>query len=255
MQVNIHELKEKDIISYNLVKASWLQKCIRRGMVDRALGIGQLYLNDGQKAGLERKLIVFASEDIGLGNPSALLDIKNLTIQEKIEYLARSPKNRETDRFLLKVRDEYFSMEKTKEVKIFHKMLEISSIWFDNKRDKKILENLKLIFEKLKQIRNDDFTNQLLDECLNQYLFLSKKNAFGARTLLSLAVLFAVRQMSPIEFTIHQYVGKVEDLEIVDDFALDKHTPFGKILNRGIEHWELFGQMVHPERKYPELKY
>ena len=49
------------------------------------------------------------------------------------------------------------------------------------------------------------------------------------------------------------FSGSIVPLDIVDDFALDKHTGFGKKLNRGIEHWIKEGAPVYPERKYDSL--
>lgn len=40
---------------------------------------------------------------------------------------------------------------------------------------------------------------------------------------------------------------------MVDGFALDKHTPFGKKLGKSEMDWYTEGAPVFPERKYPDL--
>ena len=66
---------------YNLMKASLLQKLIRRGMTREALYIGTIFLKQGHEKGLRRRLQIIAAEDIGLGWPESLNYI------EKNEFL------------------------------------------------------------------------------------------------------------------------------------------------------------------------
>lgn len=258
MQVDFFKLKDKDIVSYSLVKASWLQKAIRRNLVDTALSLGRVYIEEGQQRALERKLVVIAAEDVGLGSPFALLEMEKLdNVYHKIEFLCRCAKNRETDRFLLATRDnsEFLlsNKELVGEVKPFLKILTLADHWFENKRSRKFLEKLKDGFAILSSAATDPLAKDLIHLCLEKYLDLSKHKSFGARTLLALATLVATRNISYRESFSGDFTGKFIDLTYVDDFALDKHTSFGKRLNRGIEHWIEHGSVVSPLARYSSM--
>ena len=258
MKVDFYKLKEKDIIAYNLVKASWLQKAVRRGLVNTAVSLAQTYIDEGQEKALYKKLLVFCAEDIGTGTPQAIQMIDKIDNPlHQTEFLCRIIKNRETDRFLLATRDCYEDLVQNKEleveVKTLNILIKIAGRWFDNKRKKQNLIDLENAYEMLKSKTSTDEQKALLDTLLEKYIFLSKGKAFGTRTLLALSVLIAVRDIQLEEVNEPEYTGVLESLQWVDDFALDKHTSYGKELNRGIEHWVKEGSPVYPEKDYPEL--
>lgn len=258
MQVNIHKEKEKDQYSYALLKASWLQKSIRRGDMATSLAIADLYVKDGQIEGLKRRLWVYACEDIGLGTPEILiLMAEKDNYQDQIKILCQSYKNRECDRFLLQTtrnKAKYLNIpEIEREVKAFLKLIQLTDVWFSNKRLKINLENVKEYFEKLKKQRDEEWVKKSLDIALDKYILLSKHKVFGARTLLAFSVLLALRpNITKINKEYDFKEVELRKLDIVDDYALDKHTSFGKKLNRGEAHWIKVGSVVIPERTYPD---
>lgn len=254
MKVNIFQLKEEDIVSYNLVKASWLQKAVRRGDIATAKAIAMLYINDGQIAGLLRKLQVFVTEDIGLGTPDAINIIRSYENPlDKIDIICQMQKNREVDRFLLASYKKDLLLKNEElytEIKTLDQILGLADIWFNNKRlkiNKVNLENfvLRLVEDKSSWIKNTCIA------LLDNYFNLSKNNAFGARTGLALIVLISLRNINPEQVELHLSGIEPKLIDIVDDYALDKHTPFGKILNRGEDFWLKEGSKVFPERQYP----
>lgn len=257
IRVNINDLKQEDLVSYNLLKASWLQKSIRRGLTDQSIAIANLYINDKQIEGLKRKLLVFCFEDIGLGCPDMILHLKKEPdLINQIKILCQSQKNRETDRFLLAVKDFYNQLKSNKEiyeeVETMKILCDTADLWFSNKRNKANLNKLKDMIEALKE-NQPDINKEIITESFNSYLELSKNNSFGARTALSLICLISVRNLriEPSLFILSEH-DNVE-LSIVDDWALDKHTSFGKQLNRGLEFWFKEGIVISNEKIYPEL--
>lgn len=264
MIINIHELKEKDHVAYNLVKASWIQKSIRRGENSKALAIADLYINDNQEKGLIRRLKVFATEDIGFGNTDVLKDMKNLNYDpfKCINLLSQSFKNREVDRFLLQIDRNFNNYQNIIELKSetynLKKLLNISEEWFKNKRIKKNKNRIFNFIELLKEKYNtDEYQNELIDIALQHYFDLSKFKTLGARTNLSFIVLMITRGVNQNKFNnkIDLNYSQREELSIVDDWAIDKHTPFGKKLNRDYDFWLKHGSVVSPEIFYDELFY
>lgn len=261
MKVNIYKLKEEDFVSYNLVKASWIQKSIRRGLNSKALSIAKLYIDDNQTKGLLRRLKVFATEDIGLGNIQSILNFDDKDPYEVVNLLCQSYKNREVDRFLLYT-DRIFPSEKItnlqmqKEVYNLKKLINISSIWFNNKRKKSNKEDIYNFIDKMQdKYDSDSFQRQLVGQAIENYLELSKFKTLGARTNLAFAVLIITRQIrkelikNKIDYSFNQF----EELDIVDDWALDKHTSFGKKLNRDLDFWIKYGSVINPELNYSSL--
>jgi hypothetical protein len=257
-KVDFFKLKEDDIYSYNLVKASWLQKSIRRGLTNTAVSIAQTYIDEGQIKGLERKLIVICAEDIGLGFPTAILhldEIKNPL--DKVAFLCNVPKNRETDRFMLSVRTNFENLvlnkEIEQEVKCMNIVMKIVDNWVANKRLKVNKERLKNAFDVLSDRVDDNLTKEVIYSLYRNFLTVSKQKSFGYKNLVSLAVLLSVRNLKLNKKKSEILVYDKIKLDYVDDFALDKHTSFGKILNRGYSHWLKEGAPVNPELKYKEM--
>lgn len=258
MEINFHLLKEIDIISYSLVKASWLQKCVRRSLSDKAVSIGQIYLDENQSQGLYRKLLVFCAEDIGMGHPQAIRDIELIEDPlKKVEYISKLPKNREADRFLWAVQNNYSELIKddqtSKEARTLNLILNVAENWFNNKRLKKNKSDLVEVFDVLANNCSKKDNVELIHIIKDKYFMLSKHNSFGVKNLLAMAVLISVRDLPLTKIPPIIFDAKKIDLVLVDDFALDKHTSFGKKLNRGMEHWIKEGSVVIPERFYPEL--
>lgn len=257
MQVYLSQLKEKDIMSYNLVKASWLQKACRRGLTETALAIGQLYLDENQKEGLRRKLLVFCFEDVGLGSPDLILRLnKTENLLDQIKLICDANKNREVDRFLLAVRDFYPQLRRNPEIRdeveTMNIVFEAADRWFNNKRLKANLKVLEDIINVLKE-EQSELNKKIIDATFEAYKLLSKHNSFGARTTLSFITLLSLRKFKVEEQEIVLNDKVARPIDLVDDFALDKHTAFGRILNRGDDFWYATGSVISNEVFYPEL--
>lgn len=257
MEVNLLELRETDFVGYGYTKASWLQKCVRRGLVDKAVSLAELYLQDNQKEGLRRKLLVFCYEDIGLGIPEMnLLLSKEEDLLKQTEMLARAPKNRENDRFLLAVRDFYLQLKEKLEIKeeveSLHEVCNVADTWFNNKRLKENKTRLQQVFSLLKENCSEE-GKEIITQAEKDYFLLSKHNSFGARTSLAHMVLVSLRNISFSNWIVPELTLPRTSLSLVDDFALDKHTPFGKKLGKSDEDWYREGSVVSPEKKYPSL--
>jgi hypothetical protein len=256
MIIDIHTLKLNDIVAYNLVKASWLQKSIRRGDSITAKSIAQLYLDDNQEKGLYRKLLVFLTEDVGLGTPNGFLVIKDKPILEQVELVSKMEKNRECDRFLLAVKNNYDLLktnpELKEEVDTLNSILDLAKIFYENKRLKQNKENLKKAILKLTENKSD-FLKEITILTLENYFLLTKYDSFGARTALAFIVLINLRNIEPNNNipTFDNIPPKI--LSIVDDYALDKHTPFGKMLDRGNDFWITSGSLLTNKVYYPSM--
>lgn len=258
MNVDLLKLKEDDPMAYGFVKASWLQKCVRRGLIDKAVALARLYLKDNQSEGLRRKLLVFAYEDIGQGTPDINLLLRDEEdLLKQTELLCLAFKNRENDRFLLAVRDFYPQLvvipELKEEVETLKLVLDLADAWFGNKRIKRNKEVLQAAFEMLKENKSEEI-KAIISQAEADYFLLSKHGSFGARTALAHCVLLSLR---PVQLGLVNkpqiYTQPDIVLPFVDEFALDKHTPFGKMLNKDEKAWLLEGSITSPVRDYPEL--
>lgn len=253
MIVDIHKLKETDIVAYSLVKASWLQKAVRRGDIATAKGIAQLYMNDGQSAGLLRKLLVFITEDVGLGCPEGLIILDRYDdLFDKIDIMCQMNKNREVDRFLLCEKDSIElakNFEIKQEIETLSHLFSLADIWFNNKRPKINKENIIKFVTEL-TMNKSEFIQSISKKALDNYFLLSKHNSFGARTGLAFIVLISLRDIEPSNQEIKLSNIQPKTVSIVDDYALDKHTPYGKILNRGVDFWLTEGSKIYPEVTY-----
>lgn len=257
-ELDLLKLKDEDPVSYGFVKASWLQKCIRRGLVDKAVALARLYIKEGQSGGLQRKLLVFCYEDIGQGTPHMNLLLKNEPdLLKQTELLALAYKNRENDRFLLAVRD--FSQDLLKNKEIYKEvaslqvLLSIADKWFSNKRDKIAKQELMDTIEMFRNKATED-GKEIIDQAIEDYLLLSKHKSFGARTALAHIVLTSLRQNNKTDFIAPSVYSLPNiTLPLVDNFALDKHTSFGKKLGKKEEDWYKEGAVINNERTYPEL--
>lgn len=246
-KINIHDLKNQDYVAFNLVKASWLQKAIRRGENAKALAIANLYIKENQIEGLKRRLMVFATEDIGIATPNILILLKNKNVRETINILCQSYKNREVDRFLLNVRDNK-DVKDLKEVKILKNLLNLSNVWFFNKRIKSNKEDL---IEYVFSYDLNEFQKETCEIALENYFLLSKHKTLGARTNLAFIALIIGRNIKKerLKQDYDLTFSSMEIISSVDSYALDKHTPFG---TKTYEEWVEFGAVVFPELKYDD---
>ena len=256
MIVNLKQLKIEDVVSYNLVRASLLQKLIRRSLLPEALFVVDLYLEDKQTAGLNRRLLQIAVEDVGLCLPNAieLLEAEP-DFHKKVAILCLAHKNREVDRFMLTVayrpiRFKNADPQTQKEGMTMHKLIKLSTEWFENKRKKETLKNLQDYVQSLSL--KSKWSSTIL-KALDIYLDLSRANVHGARVMLGLISLLATREVEDRQAPDISQLPLSQEVVNVPDYALDRHTPFGKILKRDFSHWEEHGAFVSPELKYPDL--
>lgn len=253
--ISLKKLKEDDIVEYNLIRASLLQKLIRRSSIGESVFVAKLFLEAGHEKGLRRRLSQIAVEDIGLVCPRLIEFVKQESDLLKITAtMASLPKNREVDRFLLSVAynpEKYKNTDSQtkKEVDILNLLLDVSSIWFNNKKNKKSLDNLKSIVNSLKTYSPYKDT---IDLALNNYLELSRANTHGARVFLSFIALLTTRNVKDIEVKIQDNYTEII-FDNVFDFAIDMHTITGKRMGRSFSHWIKEGAFVNPEQDYPEI--
>lgn len=256
MKYYLSSYRDKDHYSYNLLKASLLQKLIRRSMVEEANYIASLYIKDNQAKALKRRLQIIAAEDIGLGWTESILFIESEPDLIKVtSALAQSPKNRESDRFLLNVINNKNILKNNdpqviKEVSYFKDLVKKLNTWFIDK-NKTTLSNLKSEFEK---ILKEDFKNKnVVNQLFNNYIELTRANVHGARCQIALAVLIITRDYDIKEFVPDLSKINIKEFDEIYDFAIDMHTPIGKKLKRGFSHWIKECIKVAPEVTYPEL--
>lgn len=244
---------------YNLVRASLLQKLIRRNMVEEALYVGELFIKDGHHKGLKRRLQVIAAEDIGLGwvNSVIFLEKYSDNLLLVIQSLCEAPKNREADRFLLTVANNRDSVinrghDILHETKLLLRLFTLSSLWFSNKKIKDHLQNLKNAFSLM--AKDHEYSEAIIQLGQN-YIDLTKAQIHGARCQMALATLIYSRkwkdQFGYVPKETLEYQSKPFD-EIFD-FALDMHTPIGKKLKRDFNHWINNCVEVHPLVTYDSL--
>lgn len=255
MKYYLSTYKPDDPAAYNLLKASLLQKLIRRGMVEEANYVAQLYLNDNQSKGLKRRLQIISAEDIGLGWSEASLFIEKEPDLIKItSALAQAPKNREADRFLLYIANNFNGVlnrgqDILDEAKSLQYIFKKTDAWYENKNAQNLKE-LKDVFSRLvDKAKNKEIVQQLC----NNYLDLTRANIHGARCPIALAVLIAIRQLDKIEFNPDLTRTQVKPFDEIFDFAIDMHTPIGKMLKRDFNHWVQNCTIVIPEVTYPGL--
>lgn len=242
----------------NLMKASLLQKLIRRGIVEEALYIGDMYIKANQSKGLRRRLQIICAEDLGfgwLGSVKFLNQTEDLLLV--IENMCLAPKNRESDIFLLSVAAKDKALLNLKdpqvnyEVRVLSRLFELSSIWFNDK-NKENLTNLKNAFSKMSE--NHKY-GEIISILGDNYIELTKQKVHGARCQMALAALVYARKWDKEEvFTPRlQSQSKPREFDEIFDFAIDMHTPIGKKLKLDFEHWIQNCILVSPEIKYPEL--
>lgn len=255
--VDLLKLKDEDIQSYALVRASLLQKLIRRGMTAQALWTANLFITDGHQKGLRRKLYQICAEDIGLGNPYLLSElIKEENWQVMVTKMCLSHKNRETNRFhvITKYNPKYFvnKSESTKaEARLLWNLLKASKEWIENKRSKEKKQTLERLFDELKE--NNTVQPDTIEDCKVTYIELARAGTFSCDDVLSLAVLLSTRNPKKENIIVNS-IPSMSAANPVPQFALDRHTSYGKKLGRGWEHWEKEGVVVYPEITYDSLK-
>lgn len=238
-KINIFNFKEKDPYSYNLLKASWLQKSIRRSKLSDALGLAKLYIEEGQIKALTRKLFIIAAEDVGLGAKDSFLYLEKIKDPYiKISFLCAQNKSRESDRFLYVARNE--PERKSEELVLLRNFLNISQEYI-TKKNKTNRENLKNLFLEYESIVG---TAEIF---FKEYVNLIKTKTHGASTLLAFYVLLFFR--TGAKSTVKFKTIKVKDIIIpkyIPDYAIDKHTSLGKQWGRDFSHWIAEGAKVHP---------
>jgi hypothetical protein len=256
--VDLLKLKEEDPASYGLTRASLIQKLIRRSMLPEALWVVKLFLEDGHKKGLKKRLLQIAAEDIGLSQPEAI----NFIQQEPDPYkwvalLCLSSKNREVDQFLLNVAYRKAAYQNSdaqtkKEISVLEHLITVSGQWFNNKRIKQNLVNFKEAVQYLSTFAGELAPTVILAGDL--YIELSRANVHGARVMLALIALLATRKVEKQPLPDLTNLPPMQALKLVPDFALDMHTPAGRSMNRGFDHWVKVGAVVEPRLEYPSMK-
>jgi hypothetical protein len=257
IQVDLIKLKETDPAAYGLTRASLIQKLIRRSMLPEALWVVKLFLEDGHEKGLKKRLLQIAAEDVGLSQPEAI----NFIYQEPDPYkwvalLCLAPKNREVDQFLLNVayRKEAYQnsdSQTQKEISVLEHLIKVSGKWFENKRIKQNLVDFKDAVKYLSTFAGDLAPTVLLAGDI--YIELSRANVHGARVMLALIALLATRKIDKQPLPDLSNLPQMQELKLVPDFALDQHTPAGRMMNRGFDHWVKVGAVVTPKFDYPSM--
>lgn len=257
IQVDLLKIKENDPAGYGLTRASLIQKLVRRSMLPEALWVVKLFIEDGHEKGLKKRLLQIAAEDIGLSQPEAI----NFINQEPDPYkwvalLCLSPKNREVDQFLLNVAyriDAYKDgdAQTKKEISVLKHLIKVSGKWFDNKRIKQNLIDFKAAVQYLSTFAGDLAPTVILAGDI--YIELTRANVHGARVMLALIALLATRAVAKQSFPDLSNLPPMLELKFVPDFALDQHTPAGRVMNRGFEHWVKVGAVVDPKFEYPTM--
>lgn len=245
-----------DPYSYNLLRASLLQKLIRRGMIGESLYLAQNYIESNHSKALKRKLEVIAAEDVGLGWPEAVCFIEDNKDDLLLctSALCQAYKNREPDRFLHTVGNGLSSVRgRGQEILIesasLNKLLGLAHAW-ENKKDNENLGKLKEAFNKLTELA---VLSDVVQKCGLSYLDLVRGKVHGADNLLALIVLLTIRKVEPSLWNPDVNNLQITPFDEMFDFALDMHTPIGKKLNRGFDHWLKEGSVVVPEINYPSL--
>lgn len=251
----LSEIKVLNPKDYNLIKASLLQKLIRRSMEGEACFVATLYANDNQLKGLKRRLLIIASEDVGFSNLDAVKIVNDSNNREELiqatAILARSWKNREADNFLLfstRMPKQYqiLDPETKKEVENFILLIKAISPWYMDRSKQKLKQLEKYIEDHIK--KQPEEKHQILKILFENYKMLTRNNVHGARCLIALFSLISSRSL-PKNFpqidTTTPY--KMSHFDKVFDFAVDMHTPQGKQLKRGTDHWIKEGCVLSPE--------
>jgi hypothetical protein len=244
-----------DPAAYNLIKASLLQKLIRRGMIEESNYVAQLYLNDNQSKGLKRRLQIIAAEDIGIGWPESSLYLESQPDLIKVtSALAQANKNREADRFLLVLDHSYPSVlnrgsEIKKEVDSLKYLEKLSDKWFDSKSK----VDLNAFKEALTKLANISKMPDIIIQLNTNHIDLMRAKIHGASCTLALAVLLSIRQVERSNWSPNETLTQIKPFNIIYDFAIDMHTPIGKRLGRDANHWLENCTIVIPEVKYNDL--
>lgn len=244
---------------YNLMRASLLQKLIRRSMTPEALYVGELFLKDNHIQGLKRRIQVIAAEDIGLGwvNGIVFLEKHSDDLLLCIQALSEAPKNREADRFLLTIANNPKSVlnrgeEILKEARVLKRLFDLSQAWYLHKKNKQALFDLKNAFDVMAK---DSQYPEVILQLGQNYINLTKANIHGARCQMALATLIYCRKWVD-QFN---YIPKLEKnimsnpFDEIFDFAIDMHTPIGKKMKRDFNHWISNCVQVVPEVTYQGL--
>ena len=252
--------KVREGSDYNLIRASLLQKLIRRNMVEEALYIGELFLKDNHHKGLKRRLQIIAAEDIGLGWIESVLFLEthsdNLLLC--IQALCEAPKNREADRFLLTIANNINSIKNRgedilKEGKILNRLFQLSEEWFKNRKNRDSLKKLENAFSIM--AKENALNEAVILQLGKNYIELTRANIHGARCQMALAALIYCRNYKDL----FNYIPKVDlkykpkAFDEIFDFAIDMHTPIGKKLKRDFNHWVENCTQVNPEVFYEDL--
>lgn len=256
-KTNLPKLSEIESGSkYNLIKASLLQKLIRRGMSEEANYVGKLFLDQNQEKGLRRRLQIIAAEDIGLGWVESINFVNtHNNLIEIIEALCQAPKNRESDRFLLTVANNLNSINIKRgkdivhEARVLLRLFELSTTWFNDKT-KENLNNLKNAFSKMAE---DSKVPETIIALGDNYIELTKHKIHGARCQMALATLIYCRKVDKTNFVPDFSQIKITPFDEIFDFAIDMHTPIGKEWGRDFNHWIKNCVVVNPEYFYKEL--
>lgn len=262
------DIEETDYHELNLIKASYLQKMIRRGDVGRSLSIADMYKESGHVNALNRRLSQIWGEDISVANPELIIKLRNpdIEIDEKINLLCLSKKNREADRFLITYLYAINTINKSnkeifREVAVLNKIIKLANSFYESKG--KIKSNFKKELKESFSILNNK-KRECIDFCLESYFELSKSKVHGARVMLSAAILIGLRDLKSKKekFEIKKERSSIEE---IPDYVTDIHTKTGRKIGKTIEDWAkegafvsnemvVNGQFINSEEKYPLKK-
>lgn len=258
--LNLLEVKNADPAGYALVRASLLQKMIRRAMLPEALWVADLYRQDGHERGLNRRLKIIAVEDIGLGLPQSLELLTGIhDFREQVALLCGAKKNRENDRFYNLAKSSSFLLDGVQsdqvraEIKRARNLLLIAQQWKATKDRALRVVISDFVSETLSRGK---FLSRTIMECSSSYFECSKANMHAAELLLSFAVLLSTRNV-PATTQIPDYrnLPPARELNPIPEYVLDLHTPYcaARTREEALNRWMTDGCIVVPEITYPSM--
>jgi len=254
--------------------SSWLQKSIRRGLLEDSLNYTKELIESNQLNYLWKRIFVIMIEDIWLANLHLTKIINKLyknylksetdtLFEEKFIYqaivlLVISPKSRENDNFYHYIKT--FKKGTEEELSFFNKFC---SPYFYEKNNKKINQELK---ESLDLFFKNQINKDLLDICIENILILKNLNGKSELNLHFINLFLVLKYNIQIDFSLNWIEENKnlipEKLNLATlpkinpkDYVYDKHTKIWKEKGRDDNHFFKEGCLLNNEVKVGENIY